>query len=546
MGKRHAKLEGDVIVASVPSLGRKGATRLEKYDQRYFKCIIIDEAHHAAAESYRRIINHFGAADPDSHIFVWGCSATVRRHDGLRLSGVFDYVAYYQDFMPMIEQGWLCKMKVTTIETKIDISDVKLNQFLDFKEADLSRRINTTERNDIVVRSHLKFAEGRCSTLVFAVDITHTMELCNTFRRYGVNARFITSETHQVERQETLQMFRDRAYPVLVNCGILTEGTDIPNIDCVLLARPTKSTTLFQQMLGRGMRLHPGKDNCLMLDFVDNFKRAGEQGLMSIPTLLGLDPKDLMEDADVLEANKKAEQRKSVLKVNEDEELDEEPDTTRKIARLTVTEYDNPYDIIDDCSGSPQLMKISQLSWLSVGGGVYVLQLKDGTVRVEQEEDGIYRAKHRKTSKFQDTSDSADKRTKPAFRKIQHPPVYLHLSGDDLPSAIRAVDTWVKTTYSHTGIQHLSRYAKFRKEPATEPQIRLLKKHLIGDTFDPSRLTKGQAMNILGRLFEGAGKKWRVEEEKKKKEEKRWSQERKWKEQMKEIMVGPIRKMEDV
>ncbi|RKP22738.1 P-loop containing nucleoside triphosphate hydrolase protein [Syncephalis pseudoplumigaleata] len=132
-GSRHAiPSTADVIVASVPSLGRKGSSRLAKYMPEEFKCIIIDEAHHAAAASYQRILAHFGVGrDPDeerdvamakeeaaaaadaassspfdSHIFVWGCSATVRRHDRVRLDGAFDYIAYHKDFLDMIEEGW--------------------------------------------------------------------------------------------------------------------------------------------------------------------------------------------------------------------------------------------------------------------------------------------------------------------------------------------------------------------------------------------------------------------------------------------------------
>jgi ATP-dependent helicase IRC3 len=119
--------------------------------------------------------------------------------------------------------------------------------------------------------------------------MAHTLSLCNAFRAIGVQARFITSKSSNVERHEALKAFKEGSCPVLINCGILTEGTDIPRIDCILMARPTKSSTLFQQMFGRGMRLHPSKKDCLIIDFVDNFHRAGRSGIVTIPTLLGLD-----------------------------------------------------------------------------------------------------------------------------------------------------------------------------------------------------------------------------------------------------------------
>lgn len=96
----------DVIVASVQTLGRAGSNRLDNYDPSLFKTIMIDEAHHAAASTYTRILDHFGATQPDAHILIWGCSATVRRHDGLSLSNAFSDIAFHMDFLEMIESKW--------------------------------------------------------------------------------------------------------------------------------------------------------------------------------------------------------------------------------------------------------------------------------------------------------------------------------------------------------------------------------------------------------------------------------------------------------
>ena len=108
------------------------------------------------------------------------------------------------------------------------------------------------------------------STLAFAVNIDHAEKLAQAFRDGGIDAAVITSKTGLHERRDILAAFTRREIPVLVNCGILTEGTDVPSIDCLLMARPTRSRILYQQMLGRGMRLYPGKTLCYVLDFVDN------------------------------------------------------------------------------------------------------------------------------------------------------------------------------------------------------------------------------------------------------------------------------------
>ncbi|KAF8976202.1 hypothetical protein BGZ52_008204, partial [Haplosporangium bisporale] len=206
-GKRLADMSADVIVASVPSLGRVGTPRLLQYNPREFKCIIIDEAHHAAADS-------------------------------------------------------LCGLRVSTIQTDFDLKDVKM-QGGDFAQKDLAVKVNTEIRNDIVVRSYMTYCAARKSTVVFAVDIAHLETLTEVFRKYGYDARGLSSKTSDVERAQLLKDFRDRKFPIIVNCGILTEGTDIPVIDSIVMARPTKSNVLFQQMLGRGMRLHPDKTDCL-------------------------------------------------------------------------------------------------------------------------------------------------------------------------------------------------------------------------------------------------------------------------------------------
>jgi ATP-dependent helicase IRC3 len=194
-------------------------------------------------------------------------------------------------------------LKITTVETSVDLSNVGI-QHQDFKQNELSQAINISERNDIIVKSWQKYTQHgggdapvpslqqRNATLVFAVDIAHTLALCNHFRQEGYAAEYVTSKTPTVARYDILERFRKGEFPILVNCGILTEGTDIPSIDCILMARPTRSAVLFQQMFGRGMRLSPGKDDCLVIDFVDNFQRSG---LITFPTLMGLDPKTVIQ-----------------------------------------------------------------------------------------------------------------------------------------------------------------------------------------------------------------------------------------------------------
>ncbi|KAI8600612.1 P-loop containing nucleoside triphosphate hydrolase protein [Dissophora ornata] len=291
-GKLTPDMDADVIVASVQSLGGAGSKRLQKYNPKEFKCILVDEAHHAVTDTYLRIFGHFGVGAADSHIALVGLSATVKREDDIKLGSVFDVIPFHQSVESMIAEGWLCRLLVKTIriDTGQSLQNFKMG-LNDFQRKDLSQKINTPERNKIIVQGYIDNCANRMSTIAFATDIAHVEALTRAFQQHGLDARAVSSKTPNAERKQLVNDFRERKFPILVNCGILTEGTDIPTIDSILMARPTKSEILLQQMLGRGMRLYEGKKNCLVLDFADivDGNYLGVQ-----PTLLGLDPKQVL------------------------------------------------------------------------------------------------------------------------------------------------------------------------------------------------------------------------------------------------------------
>lgn len=155
VGSKKPPVDADVVIASVNMLGRKESKRLQNYKPEQFKTIIIDEAHHAAASSYQSILNHFRVFDPESHIKLWGCSATLRRHDGLALGDTFEDVVYTRKVAEMIDEKWLCSVKVTRITTGVDIS--KLSTVADdFNLKQLAEQINIEERNQLIVQTFLE------------------------------------------------------------------------------------------------------------------------------------------------------------------------------------------------------------------------------------------------------------------------------------------------------------------------------------------------------------------------------------------------------
>ncbi|KAK3819861.1 MAG: P-loop containing nucleoside triphosphate hydrolase protein [Benniella sp.] len=287
-GKQYPDMDHDVIVASVQSLARD-PSRLLKYNPKQFKCIITDEAHHATSASYAKILQHFRVHEKNkSHILLAGFTATAWRHDGVALNTVFDKIVFHRNFMEMIEGQWLCPLRIETVNTGTDLADVDKTG-KDFQKEKLFEKINTPERNASVVnayRAHCGYR--RKATVVFAADVKHSVAITERFIKEGYDAHCITNYTNAKERARLLQDFRDGKFSILVNCEMMTEGADFPMIDAIIIARPTKSTVLMVQMLGRGVRLHPGKVDCLILDMVDTVDR---KVFSIIPVLLGLDPK---------------------------------------------------------------------------------------------------------------------------------------------------------------------------------------------------------------------------------------------------------------
>lgn len=271
------------------------------------------------------------------------------------------------------------------------------------------------------------------STLVFAVNIQHILSLTAGFRALGIDARFVHEKTPTQLRLETLRAFKNLEFPVLVNCGssllslslcfpvlltptlilydvgILTEGADFPAIDCVLLARPTKSHNLFLQMIGRGLRLYPGKSSCLILDLAGNTTNVG---IMSAPTLFGIDPDEAIESeflppfpplslseqgvnvrfAEILDLSTKdlkglkEDEDEKALKAKEKEDLLGEL-ASQQAGRsftggLNYTDYPTVFDLVDDTAstgtddkGLLSASAGSHLAWVGAGGGIYILEM---------------------------------------------------------------------------------------------------------------------------------------------------------------------------
>lgn len=271
--------EAQCVVASVQSL--QGA-RLERYEPGAFSLVIVDECHHAAAPSYRAILDHLQVP------YVLGVTATPKRGDGVGLHEVFARVVYTYALQDGIRDGHLCDVRQFTIETDTDLDGVATRAG-DFAERQLAETVNTSGRNALVTQAYRDHAAGR-KAVAFCVDVAHAQDLAEEFRQAGYAAEAVWGGMGDEARADTLARFSAGELEVLTNCQVLTEGWDEPSVSCVLMARPTKSRLLYQQCVGRGTRLHPDKPDLLVLDFVDATRR---HNLVTTPDLLGDSVKNL-------------------------------------------------------------------------------------------------------------------------------------------------------------------------------------------------------------------------------------------------------------
>ena len=248
-----------ITVGSVQTLMRP--QRLQKFDDDYFDVIIIDEAHHAVSDSYQRILNYFHDAK------ILGVTATPDRGDMQNLGKVFDSLAYEYTLVQAIKEKYLCPIQAVTIPLKIDFTGVSV-QAGDFKASEIDSALDPY-LNQIAVEMQ-NYCKNR-KTVVFLPLIKTSQKFCQILNQHGFQAAEVNGESEN--RAEILADFDAGKYNVLCNSMLLTEGWDCPSVDCVIVLRPTKVRSLYSQMVGRGTRLSPGKENLLLLDFLWHTER---------------------------------------------------------------------------------------------------------------------------------------------------------------------------------------------------------------------------------------------------------------------------------
>jgi len=247
-----ASLSAEVVVASIQTMQR----RLDKWPSDHFGLVVADEAHHAISQSWQQVLSHFSGAK------VLGVTATPDRGDKKNLGKYFQNIAFEISLFDLIDDGWLSRIAVKSVPIKIGLSQVRQTAG-DYNDSDLGKALDPYLRQIAqVIAEEAVFRK----VLVFLPLIATSQSFCSICREHGLNAEHIDGMSP--DRQSKLERYAKGKIDVLCNAMLLTEGYDCPEISCVVVLRPTRSRALYSQMVGRGTRTFPGKENLLLLDFL--------------------------------------------------------------------------------------------------------------------------------------------------------------------------------------------------------------------------------------------------------------------------------------
>ena len=464
--------DADFVVASVQTIGRNGSRRIEKFSPDTFDALVIDEAHHATATSYINVINHF--AFDGSRRLLLGVTATPNRGDGSGLGKVFDEIVYEMSIPDAIKNGWLVDLVGVRVQSSTSLDGIKTVAG-DFEQGELGNRVNTPERNRMIVREWMKLARDR-KTIAYSVNIQHAKDLANAFVQAGVKAAAVWGD--DPERQAKLHEFANGDLQVLVNCGVLVEGYDCWKIACVVLGRPSKSPLIVTQQIGRGTRLPDGINNlleapiagvlkrdCLVMDVVDNTTR---HSIITLPSLFGLGDIDV-EGQSVLAA--KAELDAAMEKVPG---LD--LSTVRSLSDLKAKV--EAADLLT-VKFAPAVTANSELQWHRGPDNSYILLLP--------------RSEKHKNENVVILQDLLDKFTVVGTIKGVKYVKYT----TSLGTAFRMADALVRQ-HAPELLRILRQKARWHDDPATQAQINMLRKLRIPV---PNGITKGSAAKLITQFF---------------------------------------------
>ncbi len=261
---RGMKPEAHVVLSTFQAMSRN----LSRFDPREFGYLIVDEAHHAVADTFREVIGYF---QPQ---FTLGLTATPERSDDRSLLEIFREAAHRLDLDEAIRRNILVPIRCVRVETNIDLSRVRYNA-VDYRAKDLEEAIQVPGRDELVVSVYARHAP-RKRAVCFCVNVDHAERMAREFERAGIPAASVSGRMAVNQREKVLSAYEAGELRALCACDILNEGWDSPRTEVLLMARPTLSKIVYVQQLGRGTRKAPGKEDLLVFDFIDNSMRYAQ------------------------------------------------------------------------------------------------------------------------------------------------------------------------------------------------------------------------------------------------------------------------------
>lgn len=450
MGSLYAPDDVDVVCASVATLGRNGSPRIERFAPDHFKTIVVDEAHHAAASTYKNVLHYFSSA------IRFGFTATPKRADNVRLDDVFTEIVFEKNMLELIREGYLSSPICYRFSSSVDISDVKVSAG-DYAVGELSHAVNVDARHEVCVQAFEKITAEigeEPSTMIFCVDVAHAEALAEYFTKRGYPAKSVSGKTEN--REEITDAHKAGVFKILTNCQVAVEGYDDPGIQVVIMARPTRSTIFYSQAVGRGARLDGKKNIFYVIDIVDASK--GRRPL-SILSLMGLPPEFTANGEKVEEVVE------SYAKL-----VAESP--SQAVTVKSLEDIDAAWERIDLFTPPPvneALLEFSRLLWMELGDA-YIINVGENTrYKIECDQIGVFHVLRND-------------------EKIAN--------GSTLAAAFAYTDDIIKKEHADY-LKLLEADATWRSDPPTDKQIKVLKRHNV----PWEHLTKGQASQIIDKIF---------------------------------------------
>jgi ATP-dependent helicase IRC3 len=474
MGTEVSDPSSPIISASVQTLGRKGTSRLEKFNWNNIDKLVIDEAHHSTTDAYRRVIDRSGVFEPGCRKMLLGVTATPARTDGVALDSLYERIVYQYSLRQAIKDGWLVDVRGYRIRTETSLQGLSKSDG-DFAKGELSQRVNSPQRNQQIVDAYTRVGEKRKS-VCYCVDIEHAVAMAEGFKQSGIHAEAMWGD----DPERTDKLGRHRAGTTVVLCvvGLLIEGYDDPSIACIILARPTQSPILLPQMVGRGTRLEDGV-NLRDHDSFDRVKRnviviypvdgKPEPSLITLPTLMGLSNDFELKGESLLRSAEHVEELQEEYPNIDFTKLDSLDGASLLIEQVDMFQVRFPQEVQDN----------SELTWFrSATGGYKMLIPKEGA-----EGSGFVKVYENALGQWE--LDGKIKGNE------------FHGIRGTFEDAIKVTDEQIRKRVSKQTLSYISREAKWHGEKPSRGQRKMLKQLFPWKVFNFEQMNRGQASKLI-------------------------------------------------